>query len=169
MINVLLAYGKCDLSKHYISMKLSLPNISKWTVGKRIEYHQYLLRFDIKRNRREMHEIEVLHKKGVNRYLLYQQRRLENLQNDPSRYWKAALKLLRHSKSLRMLALANVEPNWYKERDFRRYYDALKQLNGICARPPETFRIWRTSIPKGDGSLRWINDPRIAMRMYLWM
>ena len=68
-----------------------------------------------------------------------------------------------------MLALRNVRPNWYKDMSQRKVINCLTKLNGICNRPRRTFEIMRTAIPKTDGTKRFINAPRLEVRLYLWM
>lgn len=105
----------------------------------------------------------------VNRYLKYQMQRLRGLKNQPTEFWKLAELLLRHSKCFRMLALRNVRPNWYKDYKLSKILRSMKVLNGICNRPRRNFEITRTGIPKPDGGIRYINDPGISWRCYLWI
>lgn len=101
--------------------------------------------------------------RDINRYLVRQQNRLAKLsKSDKVKFWKLAEHLLRSSKSLRLVALRNVRPNWYKDTQFVRVENWLTQLNQICYRPTETFEINRIGIPKEDGQTRFINDPGVA-------
>lgn len=105
-----------------------------------------------------------------NRYLNRQMKRLERLSKiSPLRFWKLARHLIRTSKTLRIVAIRNVRPHWYKSVSEERVLDWMKELNNICGRPRATFEINRVAIPKPDGTQRYINDPGVPWRMYLWM
>lgn len=154
------------------SSKLNLPNVRSMKLGEAIGDNPFLRLYGIKKvERLSTPGFEKLASSGTERYLRLQQIRLIKLQKlgDADRFWKVAMNLLRKSKALRMLALRNVKPNWYKELQFERIEKELQRLNGICYRPDDCFEIKRTSLPKPDGTLRWINDPGVAWRCYLWM
>lgn len=148
---------------------MRLPNISNISFNPK-KLDPYLYSFGLKVNA----ENRAVTEKGpfteVNEYLNRQWARLERLSrnNDP-KFWKLADHLIRSSKSLRMLALSNVRPGWYKDYSEEQIYRELRKLNGICYRPDKCFEIIRTPIPKPDGGVRFINNPGIAYRMYLWM
>lgn len=108
---------------------------------------------------------------NINRQLKMMLRRLKFMSQEGrnDHYWKFASLMLKKSKSLRMLALRNVRPNWYKDMSMKDLIRTLYGLNGICFRPRKTFEIKRTAIPKDDGSRRFINAPDLKSRLYLWM
>lgn len=96
--------------------------------------------------------------------------RLKRLaKENPKNFWALASLLLKKSKSLRMLALRNVKPNWYKDTSLNKIVRTMRKLNGICRRPRATMEIKRTGIPKEDGTTRFINAPSLENRLYLWM
>lgn len=107
----------------------------------------------------------------LERYVMNQQRYLWKLQRRGrvDLFWKTAERLLRSSKAFRLLALRNVKPNWYKDTDWKKVQRWMIELNHICYRPSETYEITRTNIPKKDGGIRYINDPGVPWRCYLWM
>ena len=148
---------------------MRLPNISKITFSPK-SLDPYLYSFGLKVNAENRARLEQGPFQEPNEYLDRQWTRLRKLSksNDP-RFWKLADHLIRSSKSLRMLALSNVRPNWYKDYSEEKIYEELRRLNGICYRPDKCFEIIRTPIPKPDGGVRYINDPGIAYRLYLWM
>lgn len=137
--------------------KLNLPNVRSMRLGKIIGENPFLKLYGIKKVLRlNAPKLEKLTSGKTERYLKMQQIRLMKLQQqgDAMRFWKVALNLLSKSKALRMLALRNVKPNWYKEAKFSKIEAELQKLNGICYRPAPCFEIKRTSLPKPDGSLR---------------
>lgn len=148
-----------------------IANIRDMKLGKSLGLDPFYLKFGIEKKVREGKPFFSLgNNGGVNRYLEHQMKRLARLsKEDSDRFWKLARHLLRSSKALRIVALRNVRPHWYKSESRERVGEWLKELNGICYRPRETFQINRTAIPKDDGTKRYINDPGIPWRMYLWM
>lgn len=152
--------------------KLWLPNVLRMKLGKLLGTNPLLELFNVTKVVRDGPPVMTpLRSVKMDRYIYRQQVRLMRLQTqgEASRYWKLADHLVKSSKSFRMLALRNTRPNWYKDTSWKKVERWLKELNDICYRPPETFEIKRTSIPKDDGSLRWINDPGVPWRCYLWM
>lgn len=150
--------------------KKYLPNIEGLKMKEKV-LDPYLYKFGLEKNLGNRFEGEMSSKnKRLNRYLRYQERRLNLLSsnNDP-KFWSLVNHILRTSKALRMLALMNVKPNWYKECREEDIKYELKKLNHICNRPPLTYEVTRTGIPKPDGGTRFINNPGIAWRCYLWM
>lgn len=141
-------------------------------LGEVIGVDPFLKKFGIDKVQRS-HEARFikLRNSPVEKYLKQQQLRLLRLSRSPDRerFWKLAKHLLRSSKSFRMLALRNVDPLWYAKKSWKQVERNLKDLNGICYRPPQTFEIKRVSIPKPQGGVRFINDAGIPMRCYLWM
>jgi hypothetical protein len=108
---------------------------------------------------------------SVNRQLTIMVRRLRYMvaENRNEHYWKFASLMLKKSKSLRLLAIRNVRPNWYKDLSMKDLIGTLHALNGMCYRPKKTYEIFRTAIPKDDGKKRFINAPKLDVRLYLWM
>ncbi|HYT41172.1 MAG TPA: reverse transcriptase domain-containing protein [Methylomirabilota bacterium] len=108
---------------------------------------------------------------NINRQLLMMQRRLRYMVSEGrnDHYWSFSSLMLRKSKSLRMLALRNVRPNWYKDMSIKKLMETLSSLNGMCYRPRQAYEIQRVGIPKDDGSKRFINAPKLEVRLYLWM
>jgi hypothetical protein len=152
--------------------KLSIPNVLSMKLGERLGYEPLLRLFNVdKVLRNGRPEMIAWRSRRMDNYVRRQQVRLMRLQEkgDATAYWKLADHLMRSSKAFRMLALRNVRPNWYKDTSWEKVMRWLHELNGICYRPPECFKISRTAIPKDDGSLRWINDPGVAWRCYLWL
>lgn len=158
---------------HYLVtiMKQLLPNILNIELGKRLGLDAFYLKFGITKVVRDGSPSFTKGSNGsLNRYLERQMKRLDRLAKvSPKRYWKLALHLLRSSKALRLVALRNVRPHWYKGVPALKVREWMEELNGICYRPRETFEINRTAIPKDDGTKRYINDPGVPWRMYLWM
>lgn len=148
-----------------------LPNIRDMRLGDSLGMDAFYERFGIKKVVRDSKPVfEIAVNGSTNRYLERQMKRLEALAKiSPVRFWKLARHLIRTSKALRMVALRNVRPLWYKTVDAERVNGWMKELNGICYRPRSTYEISRTGIPKDDGTLRYINDPGVPWRMYLWM
>lgn len=147
------------------SSKLNLPNVLAIKLGKVIGLNPFLNLFGIQKVERiSSPEFIQMNSNKMERYIKFQQIRLMRLreEGEPERFWKVALNILEKSKAFRMLALRNVKPNWYKEMKFEEVKRQMRKLNGICYRPDPCFEINRRSIPKPDGSLRWINDPGIA-------
>lgn len=107
----------------------------------------------------------------INRNLTMMIRRLRYMAADQrnEHYWKFASLMLKKSKSLRMLALRNVRPNWYKDLSMKDLIGTMHALNGMCYRPRKSYEIFRTAIPKDDGKKRFINAPKLDVRLYLWM
>lgn len=152
-------------------MKQFVTNIRDMKLGQSLGLDPFYLKFGIEKKMRDGKPSFVLGKNGgVNRYLSRQMKRLERLARvSPVRFWKLGRHLLRSSKALRIVALRNVRPHWYKSVGKDKVKEWLIELNGICYRPRETFEITRTAIPKDDGTKRYINDPGVPWRMYLWM
>lgn len=130
----------------------------------------FLYRFGLVRGLSREKHIEKGTNGKINRYIKYQERRIERMskENDP-RFWDLIDLLRRSSKSYRLLALMNVKPLWYKDMNWHSLLRCLRRLNGICYRQRDTFEIKRTAIPKPDGSKRFINNPGVSWRMYLWI
>lgn len=153
-------------------MLKQIANIRDMKLGTSLGLDPFYLQFGIEKRMRDGKPTFLLGQNGgVNRYMKRQMKRLEKLsrENKPVRFWKLARHLLQSSKALRMVALRNVRPHWYKSVTMAKVRDWLRELNGICYRPRETFEINRTAIPKDDGTKRYINDPGVPWRMYLWM
>lgn len=153
-------------------MLKQIANIRDMQLGRTLGLDPFYSQFGIKKVMRDGKPSFILGENGgTNRYLKRQMKRLEKLSqgNKPVRFWKLARHLLMSSKALRMVALRNVRPHWYKSVSQDKVRDWLRELNGICYRPRETFEISRTAIPKDDGTKRYINDPGVPWRMYLWM
>lgn len=151
-------------------MKFLIPNISAIRFGKKV-LDNVLIKFGLERN---LHREKII-SKGPNSQanyilgrLVLRLRRLRD-SNKNAEFWSLSNLALRKSKYLRALALRNVRPNWYKDMRLSKVLLTLEKLNGICHRPPKTFEIKRTSIPKEDGSKRFINAPELEWRLYLWM
>lgn len=151
-------------------MKFTIPNIRDMVLGVKLGFDQNLMRFGVKKVlRSEAPTFEKGQNSKLERYLSYQQKRLEKLSSDPDRFWTVANTLLQRSKSFRILAIRNVRPNWYKDTEWKRVRCWFDDLDRICSDKPNTFEIRRTAIPKPDGDVRYINDPGVPMRLYLWM
>src|SRR6266566_2007815 len=148
-------------------MKLMIPNITG-VIIERFGLEPFLRLFNLKRNLREI-SFESGTNKSVNKYLKYQYKRLEKLRDNPEKYWSLANHLMKSSKSLRLLAIVNVRPNWYKDIRLKPFLKVLKKLNGICYRPRRTLRMNRFSVESPPGKIRWLQDPTLAWRLYLWM
>jgi len=103
----------------------------------------------------------------INRYLIYQFKRMAIA--NPKEFWILAEIVLTRSKALRLLALRNIKPNWYKDENWKLIYKSLKTLNGIAYRPRETFKVTVTKLEKPNGGHRVIAAPNLASRMYLWI
>lgn len=147
-------------------MKLNVPNVAAIKVS-RVGDVEFLKQYGLDK---AIHEMDFAEGENgeLNRYLKDTEDRLRELAvNRPEDFWRLAYILLRSSKAHRLLGLRNVRPNWYK--DLVKIMDDLEALNGICNRPHATFPIKRTGIPKPDGGTRFINNPGLAMRIYLWM
>lgn len=156
----------------FSTMLKQIANIRDMKLGASLGLDPFYLQFGVEKKIRDGKPTFVLgNNGGVNRYLKRQMKRLERLSREdrPAQFWKLARHLLRSSKALRIVALRNVRPHWYKSVTTEKVGDWLRELNGICYRPRETFEINRTAIPKDDGTKRYINDPGVPWRMYLWM
>lgn len=142
------------------------------TLGPRIEEDPFLEIFGLKKAvRKGSPQTTVGPNSKLERYVMNQQRYLWKLQRRgrTDLFWKTAERLLRSSKAFRLLALRNVKPNWYKDTEWKKVQQWMIELNHICYRPPETYEINRSNIPKKDGGIRYINDPGVPWRCYLWM
>ena len=150
-------------------MKL-IPNVEQLTMKPKC-LDPYLYKFGLKKNLGSRVETtRSSSNRKLNRYIAYQRKRLLKLsRTDNEQFWKLNDHLVRSSKAFRMLGLINVRPNWYKDYSWKEIQKELKTLNGICYRPKSTYEIRRTGIPKPDGGTRFINDPGIAWRIYLWI
>ena len=150
-------------------MKFYIPNVSKFLIGRKL-LDPFLYKFGLVK----ASERERIYEKGnnnkINRYLRYQDKRIRKMasENDP-RFWELIEVLRKSSKAYRLLALMNVRPLWYKDMNWKSLVRCLRRLNGICYRQRDCFRITRTAIPKPDGTKRFINNPGVSWRMYLWM
>ncbi|KAL0582307.1 hypothetical protein ABG067_007834, partial [Albugo candida] len=139
-------------------------------LGNKLGYDQFLLQYGIKKVVRDG---PPSFEKGLNRklerYLAKQQFRLKRLRGDPIKFWKLSSLLLLRSKAFRLLGLRNVRPNWFKDQEMKTVIKWLTELDRICKNEPQSFEVTRTPIPKPDGGTRYINDPGVPNRIYLWM
>lgn len=149
-------------------MKLNIPFISEMRI-KEVGYNLWLLKFEILKKIRELTFFKLDPVDYLNDYLSKQLRRLRKHAKDPKRFWPLASLLLRRSKALRMLALRNVIPNWYKDRELKEVLKALKRLNRLADRGATRYVIREKEIPKADGSTRKISIAPVEWRMYAWM
>lgn len=157
-----------------LSSKWNLPNVSLVGLGKKIGMDPFLHLYqgiDKIVRKGGMWSRRLTEDRKVERYIYWQQRRLAKYQAEgrTDAFWSLALRLLKRSKAFRLVALRNVRPNWYRHDEWHKVEKWMRKLNEICYRPAATFEIHRRAIPKEDGSLRWINDPGVPWRMYLWM
>lgn len=151
-------------------MKFNIPNICGMTLGPKLGFDSFLLRFGIKKRSRGKSVFLPGENGRLERYLKRQQVRLGKLSlKNRVHYWRLASLLLKRSKGFRILALQNVRPNWYKDMRLIDIERCFEQLNGICNRPDDTFEIHRHVLPKPDGGKRYINAPTLEWRLYLWM
>jgi hypothetical protein len=122
-------------------------------LGKKLGIDRFLEAYGIDKviRKREPICIEGMNGK-LNRYVKRQQERLSKLANEEiTRLWKLADKLLRRSKGFRLLALRNVSPNWYKEEDWTKVQGWIEELNGICYRSRPHMKSVEHRSPKQTG------------------
>lgn len=151
-------------------MRFNIPNIRSMVLGTRLGFNSFLIRFGIEKVIRSGAPVFTKHHNGqIERYLYYQQKRLEALSDDPVRFWKLSNLLLKRSKAFRILALRNVRPNWYKDVTWKQTANWLREVDLISRDWKNTFEIKRTPIPKPDGGVRYINNPGVPMRIHLWI
>jgi hypothetical protein len=107
--------------------------------------------------------------KRIKRYITIQVRMLENLRNDPTKYWSKASKLAEKSMGFRLLALRNVRPNWYKDLSVNQLVRTWWKLDNIARNSFPYKRIERVAIPKADGTNRYLSVPSLENRLYAWL
>jgi hypothetical protein len=121
-----------------------------------------LLEFLALRKARSLQFIKNPEGEAMNSYLTKQFRRLRSRSGNPIQFWNLARLLLRSSNSLRLLALSNVSPHWYKERTEASVLRALRDLDAICSQEQTTYTVNEVLIPKANGDMRTISVPPFA-------
>lgn len=113
--------------------------------------------------------------KATNRYLWILQGRLEKLlrSNQVAYFWVLALMYLKRSKTLRMVALRKLNPNWHREMKLGQVKSILTRLNkSIWDLKTNLFivRDYADKVkPDGSVTYRPIGAPSYPDRMYLYL
>lgn len=145
-----------------------IPNIEKFQInlGK---YHPMLRLIGIKKRTPAKLEFSSLSSGKSQRYMEYQLRRLQNLRQDPDKYWKVSLSLLRRSHSFRVSAINHVFRNWYKAYSFWFILNVNRKVDQILRRDITTVDFKRVYIDKSDGRKRPLGVPKPEWRLLLHM
>jgi len=111
----------------------------------------------------------------ANKYLIRMWTRLQQYAIDAEmeKFEKLTEILRTHSKTMKWVALQQVEPNWMRKYSPKRIASILKAVNMSMIRRQYNFKATRVMIPKDDGEMRPLMVPtlkwRIMSKWYLWM
>lgn len=149
---------------------LLLPSIDMFRVtGKSMDKLMKIM-YGIDRAYSRTYKINVV-PNPLNRYLEECWTRLYHYskREDDAKFDKLATRMLKDSKALRLLALYEVEPTWYKTMKWTKVVKLWSKLSIICNKQLHYLKVRKVEIPKQDGSMRPLGVPSCAYRIYMNM
>ena len=153
-----------DMPELYPQKKI--PNVKKFNVEIRPEYHPVFKRYGIKK--RKYHPIlnsEPYLNQSLNRYITHQFQRLNKTRTQTKTFWRISETLLNRSSSYASLTLYETFPGWHRNKSYPEVWEAVREMRQLDLR---NYKHRITEIPKDDkGNTRALNIPSDGWRLYL--
>jgi len=140
-----------------------LPNVRKFKIKLLSDFHPIFLAKGIfKRQYEPLISSDPYNNKSLNRYLLWQEKRLNKLRDSPKKFWTVANYLRKESVSFQVYCLNSVLPNWHRNYPYGKVW---KWLNLSISRIGKLNyrRIWLQEKTKA----RPLGVPIIPDRIHL--
>lgn len=158
------------INKALIKKVELLPNVSEFQALK-YGLNEYAMLFGITKIKRLFYIRKLNEKHGANRYLERQLTRLSlyAIYGETDKFNRLAERLIRGSKSFRLLALNRVLPDWYLVpiKELSKHWSSLSVL---CERDINFVNYKRVWIDKKEGDYaRPLGVPRVSDRAYAYM
>lgn len=143
-----------------------IPNVRKFKVEVRPEYHPVFKRYGIKKRKYQpILDSEPYLNASLNRYITHQFLRLNKSRTNHRLYWKISEVLLNRSSSYAALVLYETFPGWHRNKSYPEIWEAIREMRHLDLRK-YSHRL--TEIPKDDqGNMRPLNIPSDGWRLYL--
>lgn len=147
-----------------------IPAISSMTM-KIGEYNQLLKEIGISRRLPTQFEFKENPNKALNRYMIYQLKRLERFRDEgkSSKYWFVAWTLMKKSTAFRVSAINRIFPGWYKTMPIKYLFKISDKVERIFKHNLRVLEYKRVYIPKSNGKMRPLGVPTHAWRVALHM
>lgn len=141
-----------------------LPNVKEFRVEVVKDYHPIFKEKGIKKRK----YFPILHteahsNRSLNRYIQHQFIRLNKHLTQPRTFWRIGETLLHRSSSYAALLVHETFDGWHRYYSYHTIWNYLKHYRTMSL---TDYRYKRRSIPKSDGSLRYLGVPTPTWRMY---